>query len=103
MPRVWMRQLSLMLTLRVMHRLAEGLVALRRVSGEVAALPGGVARLAEQDSLHFSSRLTGILSEWMVRREAAVHIFTPRPAFSANGSSGGKLMFTFSLLDPLHL
>ena len=40
--------MSSMLTLRVMHRLAEGLVALRRFTGEVAALPGGVARLAKQ-------------------------------------------------------
>ena len=41
--------MSSMLTLRVMHRLAEGLVALRRFTGEVAALPGGVARLAKQN------------------------------------------------------
>ena len=47
-PRLWMRHMSSMLTLRVMHRLAEGLVALRRFTGEVAALPGGVARLAKQ-------------------------------------------------------
>ena len=40
--------MSLMLIMRVLHRVAEGLVALRRVFGEDAALPGGVARLAEQ-------------------------------------------------------
>jgi hypothetical protein len=31
-----MRHMSSMLALRVMHRLAEGLVALRRFTGEVA-------------------------------------------------------------------
>ena len=35
-PRLWMRHMSSMLALRVMHRLAEGLVALRRFTGEVA-------------------------------------------------------------------
>ena len=35
-PRLWMRHMSSMLALRVMRRLAEWLVALRRFTGEVA-------------------------------------------------------------------
>ena len=51
-----MRHMSLMLIMRVLHRGAEGLVALRRVFGEDAALPGGVARLAEQNWLQAELR-----------------------------------------------
>ena len=46
-----------MLIMRVLHRGAERLVALRRVFGEDAALPGGVARLAEQNWLQAELRL----------------------------------------------
>ena len=44
-----MRLMSMTLTLRALHCLAEGLVALRlAVIGGVAVLPGGVARLVER-------------------------------------------------------
>ena len=43
-----------------MHRLAEGLVAMRRVLlGEVAVLPGGVVRLAERLRLQAELRFDG--------------------------------------------
>ena len=65
--------MSLMLIMRVLHRGAERLVALRRVFGEDAAMPGGVARLAEQNWLQAELR-----HDDGANHEAAIGRFTPR-------------------------